>query len=103
MPTFTQVLLETSARISTTKSRIHYLNLKWKWVQLLFFTVTVAGDTWIYGISSDPTRLRLFREILRIRAKALDNGDVNATDSRFKEFSRLLLKIPERTHHQQLH
>jgi hypothetical protein len=71
------------------------------------------GDTWIYGVASDPARVAEFRALLRLRQKVasafgfLDDGSNSnnnknneataAVEKAFHKFSRLLLKIPEHT------
>ena len=51
------------------------------------------GSTWIYGIAADPIKLRWYRAAARARAASL----LPAADPRVREFSWLLLKIPEHT------
>lgn len=50
------------------------------------------GDTWIYGIASDPARVAEYRALLRLR-RASDRWD----EAAYLKFSRLLLKVPEHT------
>jgi uncharacterized protein DUF5054 len=41
------------------------------------------GDTWIYGVASDPTKLRHYRELLRLRSEWIKQGKIetaNPTD-----------------------
>lgn len=52
------------------------------------------GDTWIYGIASDPQKMRVFREISRQRAEALSQGEIHLNDPSVMEFSELLVKLP---------
>ena len=52
------------------------------------------GDTWIYGIGSDPTKVSQYRELLRLR-RAWQQRDVDA--AAFDAFSRHLLVVPEHT------
>ena len=47
------------------------------------------GDTWIYGIGSDPGKVSEYRSLLRFRRASQDRWD----DAAFKRFSRLLLKV----------
>ena len=50
------------------------------------------GDTWIYGVASDPVKLARFREVLRLRAEWIGTGKLRAgdkTDLAF--FSKFLL------------
>jgi len=51
------------------------------------------GDTWIYGVASDPARVAEYRALLRLRRASSDRWD----EAAFLKFSRLLLKIPEHT------
>jgi hypothetical protein len=51
------------------------------------------GDTWIYGVASDPGKLSDYRALLRYAAASPDRGD----EARFDAFARMLLKIPEHT------
>jgi hypothetical protein len=39
------------------------------------------GDTWIYGIASDPLKLARYREILRLRTEWLHQGKIKAGDA----------------------
>lgn len=50
-----------------------------------------------YATGSDPTKIRHYREMLRQRVQALETGVISASDPRFMEFSRLLVRIPEHT------
>jgi hypothetical protein len=38
------------------------------------------GDTWIYGVSSDPVKLARYREILRLRTEWIDQSKLRAGD-----------------------
>ncbi len=38
------------------------------------------GDTWIYGVSSDPVKLARYREILRLRTEWIDQGKLKVGD-----------------------
>jgi hypothetical protein len=64
--------------------------------QLPVFTQEM-GDTWIYGVASDPLRLMQYREILRLRKDCVDAGVCNTSDINFRHFDRFLMKIPEHT------
>jgi hypothetical protein len=55
------------------------------------------GDTWINGISSDPWKMAVFREISRLRADCVARGECSLEDYRVYNFSRFLVKIPEHT------
>lgn len=44
------------------------------------------GDTWIYGVASDPTKLRSYRELLRLRSEWIHQAKIepaNAVDLAF--------------------
>lgn len=55
------------------------------------------GDTWIYGIQSDPLKVAQFRSILRLRANCIREGECDQSDLNFKNFNRLLIKASEHT------
>lgn len=55
------------------------------------------GDTWLYGVPSDPLKNVWFREFSRLRRKCVDSGDCNPTTPAFRNFDRLMTKIPEHT------
>lgn len=55
------------------------------------------GDTWIYGVSSDPWKIAQYREILRARSECEEQEKCSITDYRFFNFSRLLIKGAEHT------
>lgn len=53
------------------------------------------GDTWIYGIASDPQKEAQFRALLRLRAELVASG---ATADELDGFGDQLLLVPEHTH-----
>jgi hypothetical protein len=55
------------------------------------------GDTWIYGVGSDPMKVAQFRQLLRLRAGWDAQGRVSTADERLKAFQRFLLMVPEHT------
>jgi hypothetical protein len=58
------------------------------------------GDTWIYGVGSDPARVAEFRALVRLRQRLLTTWKNNKDEQGaafIERFSRLLLKIPEHT------
>ena len=55
------------------------------------------GDTWIYGVGTDPTKLRRYRELCRIRTEWLDDGTAEALGESFNACSSSLLLVPEHT------
>jgi hypothetical protein len=56
-----------------------------------------TGDTWIFGIASDPKKLAQFRALQRIRAECLESGACDIKSQDFLNFTRLLLKASEHT------
>ena len=48
------------------------------------------GDTWVYGIASDPAKISEYRALLRLRRASRER---QWDDPAFKRFSRLLLKV----------
>ncbi|XP_062498804.1 uncharacterized protein LOC134176140 [Corticium candelabrum] len=55
------------------------------------------GDTWMYGVPSDPGKIAQYRELLRARSNCLQQKQCSLTDYRFFNFSRLLIKGAEHT------
>lgn len=55
------------------------------------------GDTWIHGVGTDPTKVRKFRELCRLRNEWEGNGTAKDLQKEFSKFSRSLLVIPEHT------
>lgn len=55
------------------------------------------GDTWIQGVGSDPTKVRHYRELLRLRRAWQASGKLAPDDPRRLAFNRRLLLIPEHT------
>lgn len=56
------------------------------------------GDTWIYGVPSDPLKNSQFRMMIKERTKCIKiTKECNLNDPRIYEFSRHLLKLTEHT------
>eukprot|EP00823_Brevimastigomonas_motovehiculus_P008810 TRINITY_DN824_c0_g1_i2.p1 TRINITY_DN824_c0_g1~~TRINITY_DN824_c0_g1_i2.p1 ORF type:complete len:655 (+),score=144.20 TRINITY_DN824_c0_g1_i2:280-2244(+) len=57
------------------------------------------GDTWIYGIASDPLKLAQLRTMSRLRSACVHSPSsaCDSTSTQFANFSRLLLKGTEHT------
>jgi Domain of unknown function (DUF5054)/Glycosyl hydrolases family 38 N-terminal domain len=55
------------------------------------------GDTWIHGAGTDPTKMRNYRELSRLRRQWLARDLSSDERSRLRRFSRSLLMIPEHT------
>jgi hypothetical protein len=55
------------------------------------------GDSWIYGVSSDPTKITRFREISRLRASWIAAGRLTAGDATDLAMLRKLLLEVEHT------
>ncbi len=55
------------------------------------------GDTWIHGAGTDPTKLREFRELLRLRGEWIRRGVLVQGGKRDLAFSRPLLNVAEHT------
>eukprot|EP00040_Diaphanoeca_grandis_P033122 m.202065 g.202065 ORF g.202065 m.202065 type:complete len:879 (+) comp32815_c1_seq1:127-2763(+) len=55
------------------------------------------GDTWLYGIPSDPLKNVWFRAFSRVRRACVNSGACDPTDMTMRRFDRLLTKIPEHT------
>lgn len=55
------------------------------------------GDTWIYGIASDPLKLARFREVSRLRLGWIKQGKFKSGDATDTALLRRLLLVPEHT------
>ncbi|MCD9023540.1 DUF5054 domain-containing protein [Cohnella silvisoli] len=55
------------------------------------------GDTWIYGVSSDPLKISKYRELLRLRDKWIEEGTLLIHSEEYDSFSEALALIPEHT------
>ncbi|XP_065197324.1 uncharacterized protein LOC135828822 [Sycon ciliatum] len=55
------------------------------------------GDTWIYGVPSDPWKTAASRAIMAARSACLEQKKCSFDDSEFYNFSRLLVKAGEHT------
>jgi len=55
------------------------------------------GDTWIYGVPSDPLKLSKFRAAQRLRGRCLMEKKCSLESDTFFNFSRFLLKNGEHT------
>ena len=56
-----------------------------------------SGDTWIWGVASDPWKLSQFRLLQSLRAQCIATPYCDSTSSSFLNFTRLLLKGSEHT------
>jgi|SRR5579872_1505979 len=55
------------------------------------------GDTWIYGVASDPLKVARYREVARLRRKWIAQGDFHQGDATDLALLRKLLLEPEHT------
>ena len=55
------------------------------------------GDTWIFGIASDPVKLARFRIATNLRSQCISSGQCDPNESHVWQFSRILLKGAEHT------
>src|SRR5690606_15014861 len=55
------------------------------------------GDTWIQGVGTDPTKVRHYRELSRLRRAWLERDLSTADRARVDAMSRHLVMIPEHT------
>ncbi len=55
------------------------------------------GDTWIHGAGTDPTKVRHYRELARLRRQWLERTLSSDDRARVRRFSQSLLMIPEHT------
>lgn len=55
------------------------------------------GDTWIYGAAADPMVVAQYRELLRLRDKWLQEGQLDTQSEEYRQFSSSLLLVTEHT------
>eukprot|EP00775_Hariotina_reticulata_P006744 gene6744-6964_t len=55
------------------------------------------GDTWVFGVQSDPVKTANFRAAARARAACTADPTCPSDTAAFFNFSRLLVKVPEHT------
>ena len=55
------------------------------------------GDTWIYGVPSDPVKVARYREVVRLRREWLEQGKLRVGDSTDVRLLLRLLLAPEHT------
>jgi len=55
------------------------------------------GDTWIYGVPSDPVKVARYREVSRLRREWIAQGQFRAGDAADLGLLRRLLLVPEHT------
>ena len=55
------------------------------------------GDTWIHGIATDPYKVSVFLELLRLKHKWIEEGRLERNSKVYRDFMRNLLMIPEHT------
>jgi hypothetical protein len=53
------------------------------------------GDTWIYGVGSDPGKVARFRELCRLRGEWLSKGRISSGDAVDLALTRKLILAPE--------
>lgn len=59
------------------------------------------GDKWVTGMSTDPQRLRVYREVVRARADCIQSGACSRQDPAIRNMTRYLAKISEHTQGEQ--
>ena len=55
------------------------------------------GDTWIYGVSSDPLKVARYREVARLRQSWISQGKFRSGDATDMALMRSLTLEPEHT------
>jgi hypothetical protein len=53
------------------------------------------GDKWVTGMSTDPQRLRVYREVVRARADCIEAGACSRQDRSIRNMTKYLAKISE--------
>eukprot|EP01114_Cavostelium_apophysatum_P001960 TRINITY_DN11715_c0_g1_i1.p1 TRINITY_DN11715_c0_g1~~TRINITY_DN11715_c0_g1_i1.p1 ORF type:complete len:498 (-),score=84.15 TRINITY_DN11715_c0_g1_i1:222-1715(-) len=67
------------------------------WKPKLPIVTQEIGDTWIYGVQSDPLKVAQYREVARLRSRCIEVGFCDINDAAFYDFSRLFFKVYEHT------
>ncbi len=55
------------------------------------------GDTWIYGVASDPVKVARYREVMRLRQEWIAKGNISVGDPTDLRLLQDLLLAPEHT------
>ncbi len=55
------------------------------------------GDTWIYGVASDPIKVARYREVMRLRKEWVEQGKLRSGDSTDLRMLEWLLLAPQHT------
>lgn len=69
----------------------------WEARETLPVVESEIGDTWIHGIASDPTQVRHFRTLQRLRRRWVDDESLVPGTTEHDAFSSTLLLVPEHT------
>lgn len=69
----------------------------WDYKSSLPVVTEEIGDSWIYGASSDPSKIAAYRELLRLREKWLAEGSLLPGTKEYEDFCLELLLVPEHT------
>jgi len=72
------------------------LALEYAVPQLPVFTQEI-GDTWIYGVASDPPKIARFREMARLRREWIETSRLTAGDATDRQLLRRLALAAEHT------
>lgn len=56
-----------------------------------------AGDVWIQGVASDPYKMAVNRALTRVLSTCILNKICSTSDSKIRNSTRMLVKIPEHT------
>ncbi|MGG1678193.1 DUF5054 domain-containing protein [Neobacillus sp. NRS-1170] len=55
------------------------------------------ADSWIHGVATDPKKVAMYRELLRLRSQWVSEGKLDVSSEEYQMFSDWLLLIPEHT------
>ena len=90
---YPNAILEASSMDAFTRNLLARTDL----TSTLPIVTSELGDTWIYGCSSDPAKVRIMRLLARFREAAIASGTFVSSDERVENFSRNLVKLGEHT------
>lgn len=74
-----------------------FANKLWAVKDQLPVVTEEIGDTWIHGIGTDPKKVTLYRELLRLKNKWRQQGELEKGSSEYNNFLEKLIMIPEHT------
>lgn len=69
----------------------------WSFKSSLPVVTEEIGDSWIYGVASDPWKIAAYRELLRLRDKWIAENKLSSDSAEYDAFCHSLIMVPEHT------